>query len=181
MMDAQVALASHLPHSTVPSSGADVGASEWIAGQDDSSDAPSANGTVEHIQASSIPDHSNPSRLGIDIQLPLWDFTWILKGWIDRSTLEMEATFSIKVASRSPYPLAQVKGNLKRGIPISFGIRHIVSGKANFYLTGDWSSGLWLNVALSASAFGVDHGPAVVPLLELPKGDVLGRPFQAKL
>ncbi|KAJ7624781.1 hypothetical protein FB45DRAFT_924200 [Roridomyces roridus] len=162
--------------------------SEWIAGQEtyyESSDAPVVGSTVteEHIQASAVPDHLNPSHWSIDIQLPLWDFTWILKGWIDRSTLQMEATFSVKITSRSlsylnsTYPLARVKENLKNGIPISFGIWGIVSGKARFYLSGGWLSGLWLNVALSASSLGVDHGPVVVPLLELPKENVLGWPF----
>ncbi|KAI0263241.1 hypothetical protein BC834DRAFT_827767, partial [Gloeopeniophorella convolvens] len=86
-----------------------------------------------------------------------------LKGYIDLSTLEIDATFSVKIPIVGTYKLAEVKGNLKDGVSVTFGIPWVISGTARFYVRDGW---LWVD--LSAEIFGTTYGPVSIKLIPLP-------------
>ncbi|KAI0297056.1 hypothetical protein B0F90DRAFT_1635174, partial [Multifurca ochricompacta] len=85
-----------------------------------------------------------------------------LKGYIDVGTFEINAEFSVKVPILGTYRLATVKGNLKDGVEVSFGIA-VLKGTARFYINSGW---LWVD--LSATVFGTTYGPLKVKLIPLP-------------
>ncbi|KAI0293862.1 hypothetical protein B0F90DRAFT_1642157 [Multifurca ochricompacta] len=85
-----------------------------------------------------------------------------LKGYVDKSTLEIDAAFSVKVPIIGSFQLAQVKGNLQDGVKVTFGVS-ILHGDARFY----YSAG-WIYLDLSATVFGTVYGPLTIKLIPLP-------------
>ncbi|KAI0297028.1 hypothetical protein B0F90DRAFT_1635173, partial [Multifurca ochricompacta] len=85
-----------------------------------------------------------------------------LKGYIDIGTFEINAEFSVRVPIIGTFRLAAVKGNLKDGVQVSFGIS-VLKGTARFYINSGW-----LYVDLSATVFGTVYGPLKVKLIPLP-------------
>ncbi|KAI0263240.1 hypothetical protein BC834DRAFT_888187, partial [Gloeopeniophorella convolvens] len=70
------------------------------------------------------------------------------------------------LSAKSPFGelrLAEVKGNLKDGIKVTFDIPGILSGTATFYVRDGW---VWID--LSVTVFGKTYGPISVKLLPLP-------------
>ncbi|KAI0263228.1 hypothetical protein BC834DRAFT_888118 [Gloeopeniophorella convolvens] len=75
----------------------------------------------------------------------------------------MDAFLSARFPLIENLPLAEVKGNLKDGIKVTFDISGILSGSATFYVRDGW---VWID--LSATVFGTTYGPISVKLFPLP-------------
>lgn len=86
-----------------------------------------------------------------------------LSGYIDLASLEISARLSVRIPIIGTYQLAEVKGNLKDGVSVQFGISGILSGKATFFIRDGW-----LTLDLSATVFGSTYGPISIRLLPLP-------------
>ncbi|KAI0263224.1 hypothetical protein BC834DRAFT_971496 [Gloeopeniophorella convolvens] len=123
------------------------------------------NGELVHVYAIAGPPvfGGDPGRWDFDIEFPIWGVTFILKGYVDLTTLEIDATFSVRIPIIGTFKLAEVKGNLKDGVSVSFGISGILSGKATFYVRDGW---IWVD--LSAEIFGTTYGPVSIKLIPLP-------------
>ena len=74
----------------------------------------------------------------------------------------MNATLSVEVPIVGTVRLAEVRGNLRDGVTVSFGVSFL-HGDARFYLRDGW-----LYVDLSATVFGTHHGPVSIPLIPIP-------------
>ncbi|KAH9961178.1 hypothetical protein BJV74DRAFT_799846 [Russula compacta] len=100
-----------------------------------------------------------------------WDFhiefsflgvVWILKGWIDLTTLAISATLSVRIPIIGTHQIASVNGNLQNGVTVTFGIPGILSGSAKFY-----AKNKWLYVDLSVTVFG-KKGSITIKLIPIP-------------
>ena len=78
-------------------------------------------------------------------------------------TLSIDAIFTAKISFLPTFTLGQVKGSLKDGVSIEFGINGTLSGKATFYAKNGW-----LVVDLSATVLGTSYGPLTIELIPLP-------------
>ncbi|KAI0298151.1 hypothetical protein B0F90DRAFT_1632935, partial [Multifurca ochricompacta] len=85
-----------------------------------------------------------------------------LKGYANKSTFEIDGTFSVKIPIIGSFQLGQVKGNLQDGVKVTFGVS-VVHGDARFY----YLSG-WIYVDLAATVFGTDYGPITIKLIQFP-------------
>ncbi|KAI0299752.1 hypothetical protein B0F90DRAFT_1630700, partial [Multifurca ochricompacta] len=81
---------------------------------------------------------------------------------LDIGTLEINAEFSVRLPVLAAIRLAEVRGNLRDGVKVSFDIS-VLKGDARFYVSGGW---LWVD--LSARVFMAIHGPLKVKLIPLP-------------
>ncbi|KAI0263223.1 hypothetical protein BC834DRAFT_323771 [Gloeopeniophorella convolvens] len=141
-----------------------VDLSKWIEGHHTVS-RDGRNGEEVHVYAISGPPvfgEGRESRWDFDVETPIGGVIFILKGYIDLSTLEMDAILS----ARFPFTdltLAEVKGNLKDGIKVTFDIPRVISGSATFYVRDGW---VWMD--LSVTIFGKTYDPISVKLFPLP-------------
>ncbi|KAI0298182.1 hypothetical protein B0F90DRAFT_834382 [Multifurca ochricompacta] len=95
-----------------------------------------SHGETIHVYAIAGPpvySDGDSDRIDFDIELPLWGVTWVLKGYVIKSTLEIDAAFSVKVPIIGSFQLAQVKGNLQDGVKVTFGVS-ILHGDARFII-----------------------------------------------
>jgi len=73
-----------------------------------------------------------------------------LKGYIDLSSLAINAGLYVKIPLFPDIFLAGVAGNLKDGVTVSFNAVGVISGSARFYLKNTFD--LWVH--LQVSVFG---------------------------
>ncbi|KAH9980396.1 hypothetical protein BJV74DRAFT_953171 [Russula compacta] len=88
-------------------------------------------------------------RHNFNTQWNYFGVTWILNGYVDLSTLKIDATFSVHIPIIGTHQIAGVNGNLKEGVKVSFALNHVLSGSAKFYLKNKW-----LYLDLDAKVFG---------------------------
>ncbi|EIW74806.1 hypothetical protein CONPUDRAFT_66572, partial [Coniophora puteana RWD-64-598 SS2] len=86
-----------------------------------------------------------------------------LKGSVNLTSLQIDASFSVRIPIIGTFQLASFQGNLIEGVKFTFGISGILSGEARVYLKDKW---LWLD--LSATVFGSKYGPLSIKLIPLP-------------
>ncbi|KAI0298181.1 hypothetical protein B0F90DRAFT_1952562 [Multifurca ochricompacta] len=141
-----------------------IGLKQWLVGHHNSYEHEVTGETIHVYAIAGPPVYSDgdSDRIDFDIELPLWGVTWVLKGYVIKSTLEIDAAFSVKVPIIGSFQLAQVKGNLQDGVKVTFGVS-ILHGDARFY----YSAG-WIYVDLSATVFGKVYGPLTIKLIPLP-------------
>ncbi|KAI0293863.1 hypothetical protein B0F90DRAFT_1670710 [Multifurca ochricompacta] len=135
-----------------------IGLKQWLVGHHNSYEHEVTGETIHVYAIAGPPVYSDgdSDRIDFDIELPLWGVTWVLKGYVIKSTLAIDAAFSVKVPIIGSFQLAQVKGNLQDGV--------------KFY----YSAG-WIYVDLSATVFGTVYGPLTIKLIPLPFGSEDGR------
>ncbi|KAI0295583.1 hypothetical protein B0F90DRAFT_1143885 [Multifurca ochricompacta] len=137
---------------------------QWLVGHHNSYEH-EKTGELIHVYAIAGPPvyaEGDSDRIDFDIEVPLWGVTWILKGYVEKSTLEIDAAFSVKIPIIGTYQLAKVKGNITDGVKVTFGVS-VVRGDARFY----YSNG-WIYVDLSATVFGKVYGRVTIKLIPLP-------------
>ncbi|KAI0741035.1 hypothetical protein C8Q76DRAFT_822774 [Earliella scabrosa] len=123
-------------------------------------------GEIIHVYAIAGPPvfgDAKENQWNFNIEIPLWGVTFILSGYVDLFSLAIDATFSVKIPIVGSIKLAEVKGNLRDGVTVNFGISGVLSGEARFYVNDRW-----LYVDLSATVFGTHHGPVTIRLIPLP-------------
>ncbi|KAI0297031.1 hypothetical protein B0F90DRAFT_1742503 [Multifurca ochricompacta] len=142
----------------------DLGLEKWIEGHHHQYEDP-VTAEIIHVYAiAGAPVYYDGPRVpqyDIDIEVPLWGVTWILRGYIDNGTLEIDAEFAVRLPIIGTFTLAAVKGNLKDGVEVTFGIS-VLNGEARFYISGGW---LWID--LSATIFGPTFGPLKIKLIPI--------------
>lgn len=98
-----------------------------------------------------------------------------LNGYVDLSTLKIDATFSVHIPIIGTHQIAGVNGNLKEGVKVSFALSHVLSGSAKFYLKNKW-----LFLDLDAKVFG--HNESIsFHLIPLPCVPQIFRDLRARL
>ncbi|KAI0297055.1 hypothetical protein B0F90DRAFT_991694 [Multifurca ochricompacta] len=143
----------------------DIELEKWLEGHHHQYEDPLTAEIIHVYAIAGAPVFHNDTkvpRYDFDIEVPLWGITWVLKGYIDVGTFEINAEFSVRTPIITPFRLAAVKGNLKDGVKVSFDVS-FVKGEAKFYIFGGW---LWVD--LSATVFGTTYGPLKVKLIPLP-------------
>ncbi|KAI0297032.1 hypothetical protein B0F90DRAFT_1742527 [Multifurca ochricompacta] len=143
----------------------DLGLEKWIEGHHHQYEDP-VTAEIIHVYAiAGAPVFHNDTKVphyDIDIEFPLWGVVWILRGYIDHSTLEIDGELAVRLPIIGTFTLAAVKGNLKDGVKATFGIS-VLNGDARFYASGGW---LWID--LSATIFGATLGPLTIKLIPVP-------------
>ncbi|KAI0294057.1 hypothetical protein B0F90DRAFT_1670603 [Multifurca ochricompacta] len=137
---------------------------QWLVGHHNSYEH-EKTGKLIHVYAIADPPvyaEGDSDRIDFDIEVPLWAVTWILKGYVEKSILEIDAAFSVKIPIIGTYQLAKVNGNLTDRVKVTFGVS-VVHGDAKFY----YSNG-WIYVDLSATIFGKVYGRVTIKLIPLP-------------
>ncbi|KAI0295584.1 hypothetical protein B0F90DRAFT_1919298 [Multifurca ochricompacta] len=103
----------------------DVALKQWLVGHLNSYKH-KKTGELIHVYAIAGPPvyaEGDSDRIDFDIEL---------KGYAEKSTLEIDAAFSVKIPIIGTYQLAKVKGNITDGVKVTFGVS-VVRGDARFY------------------------------------------------
>ncbi|KAI0293157.1 hypothetical protein B0F90DRAFT_1670921 [Multifurca ochricompacta] len=140
-----------------------IGLKQWLVGHHNSYEHEVTGETIHVYAIAGPPVYSNgdSDRIDFDIELPLWGVTWVLKGYVIKSTLAIDAAFSVKVPIIGSFQLAQVKGNLQDGVKVTFGVSFCMEMPGSIIpLVGF----MW-----------TFYGPLTIKLIPLPFGSEDGR------
>ncbi|KZP30665.1 hypothetical protein FIBSPDRAFT_945599 [Athelia psychrophila] len=87
------------------------------------------------IQEKSLLKSANDTKLDIAVNIPIGPVILQFTGWVDTATFDVLIDVDVKIPFLPAVRIGELKGNLKAGISITFGVAGI-TGEITLYLQG---------------------------------------------